>query len=605
MPDFISVQFAIRVKCRFLIEGDFSMRNLGRLLMAGTAALLTLSLVIPAVAQDTPPGPGQGGIIIEGTYGSDPVPFNPLVCSESSCIKLAGLMLPALVAVDPKTANYAKSGPGAMATDWTISADGLTYTFTLRKDYKWNDGTPVTSKDFLYSWNAIKSGKLENTLYSSTPTLVKDMTAPDDYTLVVTMQNADCTALGSASIPAVPSHILPADPVALNTADWNLDPTVTGGPFKFSKYTASELVSLVADQNYPDASAGFVSPEGYIYKTVPDSNVLVEQFIAGETNYIDNPVVGRRADIRDLGKQGKIQVYSDAGNFWDYFAFNLADPKNPKNGTDDKGNIIPQGYHPIFGNKEVRQAIAKAIDVDAIIQKAVFGEGTRMPSYITPTSWAFNKNLKPTVYDPKGAGEMLDKVGWVDDDNNPDTPRVAKGVKLPDGTSVPDGTPMSFTMIGNEGNSRRAAEGQLIQDQLKQIGVDGKYQAIDFGTWQDQVNAQTFDVAMLAWQEGYPSDPDGTQLWTPTGDVIGSGNNSTSFYNKEFVDLNAKARALPGCDQTERAKIYARTQEIMQDEMPYVWLYTINGMQAAAANVHGFSPYAGNPLWNMDSWFVK
>jgi peptide/nickel transport system substrate-binding protein len=581
------------------------MKYLGRLLMAGTAALLSLSLVIPVVAQDKPPGAGQGGIIIEGTYGSDPVPFNPLVCSESSCIKLAGLMLPALVYVDPTTANFGKSGPGAMATGWTVSDDGLTYTFTLRKDYKWNDGTPITSKDFLYSWNAIKSGKLENTLYSSTPDIVDSMSAPDDTTLVVKMKNAECTALGSASIPPLPSHILPADPVALNTADWNLDPTVTGGPFKFGEYRASELVSLVADQNYPDASAGFVSPAGYIMKNVPDANVLLEQFLAGETNYIEDPVVGRRADVRDAGTAGKVQVYSDAGNFWDYFAFNLADPKNPKNGTDDKGNVIPQGYHPIFGNKEVRQAIAKAIDIDAIIQKAVFGEGTRMPSYITTTSWAFNKALKPIAYDPKAAGDMLDKVGWVLPDNKPGSIRVAKGVKLPDGTSVPDGTPMSFTMIGNQGNTRRAAEGELIQDQLHQIGIDGKYQAIDFGTWQDQVNAQTFDVAMLAWQEGYPADPDGTQLWTPAGDVIGSGNNSTSFYNKEFVDLNTKARTLPGCDQTERAKIYAHMQEIMQDEMPYVWMYSINGMRAAAANVHGFHPYPGNSLWNLDSWYVQ
>ncbi len=582
------------------------MKNVGRFIMAMTAGILTLSLVVPAVAQDTPPGPGKGGIIIEGTYGSDPVPFNPLVCSEAGCQKIAGLMLPALIAVDPATAGFSTTGgPGAMATGWTISEDGLTYTFTLRQDYTWNDGTPVTSKDFLYSWNAIISGKLENTLYSAVPEVVDSMSAPDDYTLVVVMKNRDCTALGSASVPAVPSHILPADPVELNTTDWNLNPTVTGGPFKFGSYRAAEQVSLIADENYPDASAGFVSPEGFILKNVPDSTVLVEQFLAGETNYIDSPVVGRRADIRDLAAQGKLQVYSDAGNFWDYFAFNLADPKNPKNGLDEQGNPVPQGYHPIFGNKEVRQAIAKAIDIDAIIEKAVFGEGTRMPSYITSTSWAFDKNLKPIAYDPVGAGEMLDKVGWVDDDNNPDTVRVAKGVTLPDGTSVPDGTPMTFTMIGNEGNSRRAAEGQLIQDQLKQIGVDGQYQAIDFGTWLDQVNAQTFDVSMLAWQQGYPDDPDGTQLWTPSGDVIGSGNNATSFYNAEFVELNEKARTLTGCDQGERAKIYARLQEIMQDEMPYVWMYSINGMQAAATNVKNFSPYPANPLWNLDSWFLN
>jgi peptide/nickel transport system substrate-binding protein len=246
-----------------------------------------------------------------------------------------------------------------------------------------------------------------------------------------------------------------------------------------------------------------------------------------------------------------------------------------------------------------------------MIKAAVFGEGTRMASYLTANSWAYDKSLTPIAYDPEGARAILEKVGWVDDDgdegpdNTSPTPRVAKGVKLPDGTSVPDGTVMSFTMLGNEGNTRRAAEGQLIQDELKQIGVDAQYQAVDFATWQDTVNAQTFDAVMLAWSLGYPDDPDATQLYDPISDVIGSGNDFTSYNNPEFSELNKQARTLPGCDQAARAEIYHQMQAILQDDVPYLWMYSINGMYAASANVANFGPYASQPRWNVDAWYVQ
>lgn len=570
-------------------------------------ALVALGAIAfgPALAQDDVPGAGEGGIIIEAYFGSDPMPLNPLVCSESTCQDAAGFMLPGLVAVDPTTAQFAESGPGAMAIGWDISEDGKTYTFHLRDDYTWNDGTPVTSADFLYSWNAIKSGELLNTLFSFVPEVVESMEAPDPQTLVVTFGEADCRALANASIPPLPSHIMPEAYADLNELDYNTNPTVTGGFLKFGSFRPAEQLALIADQNYPDAIYGYVVPEGYIYKNVPDQTVLTEQFLAGEINFINAPTVSRRADIRAAAEAGDVQLYDYAGDFWDYLAFNLADPANPQNGLDENGNAIPQGYHPIFGNKEVRQALARAVSIDDMIQAAVFGEGTRMASFLIQSSWAYDHDLAPIPYEPEVAAQMLEEVGWVDDDNNPDTVRVAQGVTLPDGTQVPDGTPMRFTMLGNEGNTRRAAEGQLLQDQLKQIGVEAIYQAVDFSTWIEIVNAQTFDAVMLAWSNSYPDDPDATQLFTPVSDVVGSGNNFTSFNNPEFTELNERARTLPGCDIAERAEIYHRMQEIMQDELPYLWMYSINGMYAARANVMNFDPYPAQPRWNLNAWYVN
>ncbi len=156
-----------------------------------------------------------------------------------------------------------------------------------------------------------------------------------------------------------------------------------------------------------------VKPAGYIYKNVPDATVIIEQFLAGELNLIDNPAVARREDIRNSGSQ----VYSYPGNSWDYMAFNLADPNNPQNAFDDSGNPIDQGHHPIFGDVAVRQAIARAVDVDLIIQAAVFNEGTRMSSFLIPASWAYDNSLAPLPFNPDAAKQMLTDAGWIDDEN--------------------------------------------------------------------------------------------------------------------------------------------------------------------------------------------
>jgi peptide/nickel transport system substrate-binding protein len=410
----------------------------------------------------------------------------------------------------------------------------------------------------------------------------------------MTFATAECTALNyAASVVPVPSHVMPADVTTLMDADYNLNPTVTSGPFLFSEFRPGEQVSVVGSPTYADALNGVVVPTGFIYKNVPDQTVIVEQFLAGELNVIDGPAVARREDIRNTDAQ----VYPFPGNSWDYFAMNLADPNNPQNAYDEAGNPIDQGHHPIFGDVRVRQAFARAIDVESMISAAVFNEGSRMTSFLIPASWAYDNDLAPIPFDPEAAATMLDEAGWTDEDG--DGVREAHGALYAE-----DGTPLQFTLYTNEGNTRREAVGTLIQDQLAQVGAQVDFQTIDFNTLLDIMDSQTFDTLILGWRNGFPDDPDATQLFTPASDVIGAGSNFTSFNNAEFTELNNQAKSLPGCDPTERAAIYAQMQQIMQDELPYIWLFTQDGFYAAGANVEGFDPRPSQMLWNVDTWSV-
>jgi peptide/nickel transport system substrate-binding protein len=588
------------VNCRFLLEvRRHLMKHLGRLFVVGAAAVLALSLVVPAVAQDTP-APGEGGIVIEGNFGGDPATLNPVLASDATSQKLVSLLFPGLISVDPKTALFRKNGPDALVTDWDVSADGKVYTFKMRSDWKWTDGTPITSKDVVYVWDAIKSGDVD-TQDVFLLDIIDKVEAVDDTTFKVTYKNADCTALGSAGVLIpMPSHVLPTDFKTLGTSDYNLNPTVTGGVFSFGEFRAGEQVSLLANQTYGGATDGKVIPTGFIFKVVPDQQVLTEQFLAGETNVIDGPPVGRRADVLQAQTDGKVTAYQFPGNSWDYIGLNFADPKNPKSALDDKGNPIDQGHHPLFGDPLVREAMSKAIDVDAIVKGAVFGFGTRMPSMMIPASWAFDKTLAPISLDVEAAKKLLDQAGFVVDPANPNGPRIAKGAKY-----APDGTPLKFTLYTNEGNSRRGTVGTLVQDQLKQVGFQVDFQAIDFNTLLDIINGQTYDAFVLGWLNGYPDDPDQTQLFSTKSDVVPGGSNSGSYSNADVDKLMEQARALPGCDPAARAKIYAQIQGILQKDLPYIPLYSIEGMYAASSTVSGFSPYPSQLYWNVDTWAVK
>ncbi len=574
------------------------MRKLNKIGLTGMMLVLALMLAFPVAAQDGP----KGGVIIEGSFGGDPGTFNPLLCSDTSCQRIVGLMFPGSLGVDPETATMAPFGEnprvrGAVVNNWEISEDGTVYTLTFRDDYFWTDGTPVTAYDYQYTWDAIVSG-LVDTNQGYFQDVIASIEAVDAQTAVVTLHEPDCNALLYIGfVQPLPGHILGEDFAAINDSPFNFNPDVTAGPFVFGQFRPAELISLLANENYPDAELGYVNSEGFIYKAVPDQTVLVEQFLAGETNVIDTPAVNRRSDIRAAADAGDVQVYSYPGNSWDYMAFNLANPANPQPGEDENGNVIPQEPHPIFGDVRVRQAIAYAVDVDAIIEGAVFGEGSRMPSVMTPSSWAYDDTLEPYPFDPEKAAEMLAEAGWVDTDG--DGVLEAQGAMYAE-----DGTEFSFVLYTNEGNTRRAAIATVIQDELAQIGIKVDFQSIDFNTLLDVMYSQTYDAFILGWRAGYPDDPDLTQLFSVGSDLPGSGDNFTSYYNERVSELNAAARRVPGCAIEDRAELYKEIQAIMKDELPYLWLFVQDGMYAARSSVENFGPYPSQMFWNVDMWAV-
>ncbi len=549
--------------------------------------VLAVSSIVTATPslQQSPPS-GNGGVIVEGQLGGFDG-FNPLF--ESNAVTT--LLFPELIGINPDTGFFQKDAPNALATDWTISEDGTVYAFKLRPNWVWTDGVPISSKDMLYTWNAIKSGDVDSWLGYLKEDIVK-VEAPDPTTLQITFATANCNALNSASaLPILPSHVLPNDFSTLNKIEFNTNPSVTGGIFQFEAFAPADKVVLTVNPTRTNDSPLL---SGYVYQSVLDQSQLIHDFMDRKLDIIINPPSVNYAALRN---NPSVNTYTFAGNTWDYLALNYADPLHSANGYDEKGNKLNQGHHPLFGDVRVRQAIARAIDVDALIKGAVSGEATRMTSSIISSSWAYNNTLPPIAYDLNAAKRLLEDAGWIDDDHDANTPRIARGAQY-----APDGTPFKFTLYTNEGGTRRDSIAALIREQLCLVGIEVDVQVIDFNTLLGIIYNQKFDAFILGWRNAYPDNPDLTDMFTPAGDVLGKGSNFTSYDNPGVVELNSQALSLSGCDPEARAEIYRKIQVIMQQDLPYIWLYSLNEMYAAQKTVRGFDPRPNQPYWNIVKW---
>lgn len=571
-------------------------------------ALLLMVTPFTVSAQD----PGEGGIVVEGNFsGSVNIgAFNPLRSNDTAAGRVTDLMFPDLVGASPFTQYFARVGEEgvnqALATDWSVSEDGLIYTVTMRDDAFWSDGTPVTAMDVQFSFEAIASGAADtpltgylNYVEDGNPTGIKEVRVVNDYTVEVVFENASCTALSLTGMDVIPAHVWGYDGSpefdfsVLVDHPFDTNPSVVLGPFTVERFASGEAIGLAPVQTWPD---GAVLPSGYVYRDVPDQTVEVEQFLAGQLNFTDSPSVARRGDLR---ADPNTVVADFPGNAWDFMAYNLADPDDPQPAFDENGDPIDQGHHPIFADVRVRRALQYAVDVNGILEAAVFGEGTQMAANMIPTSWAADPNLAPIPYDPDMAAQMLDDAGWPLGD---DGVRVCQGCMYAE-----EGTPFAFELITNEGNTRREAIGVIIQDQLYDLGIEVDFYTVDFQTLiETTYGAQTHDAFIGGWRENFPADPDQTQLFAiSSDDPANQGSNAGSWYNTEVMDLMQQANTIAGCDPAARAEIYYEIQRLMQEDPPYMWLFAQNLMYAARTDVQGFAAEPNRPLWNVHTWQIQ
>lgn len=497
--------------------------------------------------------PAYGDIMVRGDIG-DASNLIPLLASDKPSHDVAGLVYNGLVKYD-KDMNIT----GDLAESWKISADGLIITFHLRKGVKWHDGLPFTAADVLYTYQVTIDPKTP-TAYSGDFLKVKKAEIIDDYTFRVTYDKPFAPALISWGSSILPRHLLAGKDITKSPL--KRQPIGTG-PYMFKEWVAGQKIVLVSN---PDYFEGCPYIDGYITRIIPDTATMFLELRAQGISYMDlTPLQYTRQTENNLF-QKNFSKYRYLGFKYTYLGYNL---KNP-----------------LFTDKRVRQAISYAINKEEIISGVLLGLGKPATGPYKPGTWAYNGNVKTYPYNPQRARELLREAGWIDANS--------------DGILEKGGKPFVFEIITNQGNETRQKCAEIIQRQLKEVGVNVKIRILEWAAFvNDFINKRRFDAVILGWT--ITLDPDAYDVWH-SSKTAPEELNFMSYKNLEVDELLEKGRGT--FNQKERKKYYDRFQEILAEEQPYTFLYVPEELIIISNRFRGITPAPIGLDYNFIKWYV-
>jgi len=537
---------------------------------------------------------------------SDPKTLNPPFVQEAP--SPTGVMFEGLVTENGLTGKIEP----ALAESWTISEDKKKIVFTLKPNLKWSDGKPLTVDDVIFTYNEIYFNEAIPTDTRDVLRIGKSRALPtvkklDWRRIEFTVPEPFAPFLRVTAVPILPAHILrkyvnkknqDGKPTFLTTWGVNTPPNeiVVNGPYALERYDTSQRIIFRRNPYFwRKDSQGKQQPyiERMVWQIVESTDVSLMQFRSGG---LDSIRVS--ADIFSLlkreEKRGKFTIYNggpDSGT--NFISFNLNQAK------DAKGQPI---VNPIksrwFNTREFRQAVAYAIDRQTMINNTFRGLGktqnspisVQSPYYLTPA-----KGLKVYDYNPEKAKELLLQAGFKYDTEG----------QLLDG----DGNRVRFTLMTNSGNKIREAMGAQIKQDLSKIGILVNFTPINFNTLVAKLSDTRDWECYLLGLTGGVEPNDGANVWNSKGQLHSFNQGPTpgqppitgwvvSDWEKEIDRLMiAGAQEL---DENKRKEIYAKFQNIVQEELPVIYLVNPLSLTAVRNRIKGIKYSAlGGAFWNI------
>jgi len=401
--------------------------------------------------------------------------------------------------------------------------------FTLRDGVRWHDGAPFSSADVAFTYRAIMDEKVASPRRSDFE-LVSSVETPDPHTVVVRYKKPFSPALLSWMGAILPEHLLgKLDPSKWPEA-YNRAPVGTG-PFKFDSWKTNEFIRL---KKNPDYFLGSPWLDSIVFRVLPDPLTLQ---LAFQTKQVDFWNVSPWA-VKSLEKDPRFDLFSAPGNMYNYIGWNLR--------------------RPMFQDLKVRQAMAMAVNVPQMIKYIIYGRGVQSTGIFTPQVWFFDPSVKPLPYDPAAARKLLDEAGW----------KVG-----PDGIRVKDGKRFSFTLLANNGNEVRRDIATLVQDDLKQVGIEVKVEIYEWAVLLKRfVNKGEFDAIVLGWGLGYDFDQYG--IWH-SSQTHPEELNFIGYNNPEVDHLLTDLRQEYA--RPEIIRLAGKLQQAIYADQPYLFLFVPEG----------------------------
>jgi len=515
--------------------------------------LATFTLPLgPVMAQDSP---SRGGALVVA-ISADPGHLNPAITTSGATHTAAELIYNGLLGRD----QHGDATPD-LAESWTVEQSGAAYRFRLRDGVTWHDGARFTAADVKFTFEEVLL-KFHARTKASMGGVLAGIDTPDDRTVIFRFKQPYAPLLqqlDATEAPIVARHIYQGGDPQTHAA--NVNPVGTG-PFKVVSYRKGAEIRLARNAAY--FKAGLPYLDEIVMRIIPDANTQVLALENGEVDFlwgVPGPQQNHlRADARF--RMAQTSYHPGGSNCIMTVSFNLD--------------------RLALKDVRLRRAIALALDREAFLSQVLFGEGkVAMAPISSEIMWAHARGLSLPRFNRAEAERQLEAAGWK---KERDAIRVARGV-----AGVVDGTRLAIDFLHFP---TFAKYGELMRQHLGAVGIDVNLRPLEPAVFAPTVfKDRAFDTNVISYCNG-PDPEIGVRRMYHSSQIGPAPFTNAAGYRNERVDalFDQAARTV---ERDRRTPLYRQIQEVVVQDLPYVWLVETPTTRAWTARCAGFKAWTG------------
>ena len=517
-------------------------------------ALIALALIVLAACTRVGQEQHGPGTLIVGLR-QEPISLNPLVLEGPSAFAVTEFLYSYLT-------NYDENGNIVpdLAT-YSVSSDAMQITYRLRHGVRWQDGTPLTSRDVVFSYEAVMNpaNNLEERYGYDR---VASVRATDAYTVVVRLKHPFSPILswffgGDNNYAILPAHLLTGLP-NLNHASFNAAP-IGSGPYRLEHWDRGTRLTLQANSTY---YAGKPAITNLLLPFIPDGSTMINELHTGE---IDAAFLLDASRLNELRSIPNHRVVITPVPYFYGLSFNLTDP--------------------VLADRSVREAFALAIDRRSLTRKITQGAYDPDTGPRGLFTWAFDPKAWTLGYDPARAAALLTQDGWI------------PGA---DGIRVKAGHKLRLELILPAGSDMTARFATAIAAEERTVGIDvpmRRYERTQFISLEGPEMQGHYQVSLYDYQAA--EDPDAA--WLLGCDQRSPRGFDISRYCNAKVDALLQQGAAT-FDRTKRIAAYRAVQQQIAYDLPYFFICQISEVDVIPSNLRGYARPLLSPFASVASW---
>jgi peptide/nickel transport system substrate-binding protein len=467
----------------------------------------------------------------------DPATLDPITTTEENGVLVEELIFRPLVGLDAS----GRPAP-ALARSWTVSPDGKAYEFRLDPYAEWEDGSPVTSDDVLFTIERIRDPKIPAFNYRDLFEEVTGIETPDASTVRVRFSAPYAERLLAFNVPIVSRA---AYGKAKSVPDVDRRPAGSG-PYRLEKWDTNQAIFLLRREGTPGTAAAF---RRVVFRVIPDPTV---RFRAGLRGDLDEFRIARdqRASAessRDFAARNRLLKVPNPNEA--YILWNLRDP--------------------FLADSRVRRALAHAWPREETARRLYPPEGARLVSGpFLPGASENDPQTRPPTYDPALAARLLDEAGWR---AGPDGFRARRGKRASSELLYPSGQPVYDALA------------EILRTSYQKVGVELVLRPLDWAAYSERSDAGEFDAQLTA-RVFLPPNPDPYPHFH-SSQMPPRGQNS-GFYRNPEADRAMEA-ARREADPARRLLLYREVHRLLAADPPADFLWGADQYWGVSRKVEG------------------